>query len=94
LKILTLIYNFDDNNILINLFEVFKISIMQFNDNKIKPLNLKMQVIIYPMNKKYSHIFNLYVYFKIQNQIIILVLNQWSIEWKMKSMNFEIMFCV
>jgi hypothetical protein len=30
-----IIYNFDDNNILINLFEVSKISIMQLNDNKI-----------------------------------------------------------
>ncbi len=41
--------NFDDNNILINLFEVYKISIMQLNDNKIE-LSSKMQVIIYPMN--------------------------------------------
>jgi hypothetical protein len=32
-----------------------------------------------------------HVYFYIQDQIIILVLNQWNIEWKMKSMNFEIM---
>jgi hypothetical protein len=42
-------YNFDDNNILINLFEVSKISTMQLNDNKIEPSS-KMQVIIYPMN--------------------------------------------
>jgi hypothetical protein len=48
--ILTLkIYNFDDNNSLINWFVISKILIIKFNDNKIE-LSSKMQVVIYVMN--------------------------------------------
>jgi MinD-like ATPase involved in chromosome partitioning or flagellar assembly len=48
--ILTLrIYNFDDNNSLINWFVISKISIIKPNDNKIE-LSSKMQVIRYTMN--------------------------------------------
>jgi hypothetical protein len=49
-SILTLkIYNFDDNNSLINWFVISNISIIKLNDNKIKQSS-KMQVIIYAMN--------------------------------------------
>jgi len=43
-----------------------------------------MKVIIYV----FTH-----VYFYIQYQIIILILNWWSIKWQKKSMNFEINIC-
>jgi hypothetical protein len=62
------------------LFEVSKISIMQLNDNKIE-LSSKMQVIMYPMILTHYqfHMYIIYVlthvYFYIQGQIIILVLN-------------------
>ncbi len=62
------------------MFEVSKISIMQLNDNKIE-LSSKMQVIMYPMilvhYQFYMYIVDVltHVYFYIQGQIIILVLN-------------------